>query len=324
MALSNGELKKLVKDFGHLLIGRYGRIGIPLLLIAQVFSTFVLPPTSFTVIPSITNVPNYTTTYLSPTTSINISTNSVSIVPSAVQSYASLTAFFPTTMNDTLAGWTIPDLPDNSTSAANTTTTPGGPPGPTQTGVAANCDAWYVVQANDNCQAIVAKFGNFTLAQFYSWNPAVGSSYSYLIPTDAFESHMTTTTAPSPLLPSTDPSCKSYYYVMPGDSCYNIGQTYKISADELRQPPGQRVICVGAPCTSSSAKPSSTTHTTSASPTVPLPLEPSTDPQCTTYHHVVTGDTCAALESTYKITAAQVLSGYGGAVGLLCLARSEA
>ncbi|KAK0717314.1 hypothetical protein B0T26DRAFT_775514 [Lasiosphaeria miniovina] len=256
-------------------------------------------------------------------------------------------------MNDTLAGWTIPDLPDNCTSALSvycspssgatmpqtttflttcspaywenllsatstanaTTTTPGGPPGPAQTGVAANCDAWYVVQANDNCQAIVAKFGNFTLVQFYSWNPAVGSSCSYLIPTDAVcigvsggsatssshssssSSHMTTTTAPSPLLPSTDPSFTSYYYVMPGDNCDNIEQTYKISADEY--------ICVGAPYTSSSAKPSSTTHTTSASPTVPSPLEPSTDPQCTTYHYVVTGDTCAALESTYEITAAQ-------------------
>lgn len=72
---------------------------------------------------------------------------------------------------------------------------------PTQTGIAANCkwtsslhplsyicksilrfigDAFYVVKSNDTCQGIVTDFGNFTLDQFYGWNPAVRSSCSHL------------------------------------------------------------------------------------------------------------------------------------------------
>lgn len=32
---------------------------------------------------------------------------------------------------------------------------------------------------------------------------------------------------------------------------------------------------------------------------------PSTDPQCTSYHDVVSGDTCDGIESEYDITAAE-------------------
>jgi hypothetical protein len=56
--------------------------------------------------------------------------------------------------------------------------------------------------------------------------------------------------------------------------------------------------------------PSSTAATsrTSTGPTAttPSPIEPSTDPSCTAYHYVVTGDTCDAIEQEYGITAAEV------------------
>ncbi|KAK3934138.1 hypothetical protein QBC46DRAFT_274422 [Diplogelasinospora grovesii] len=330
--------------------------------------TFVLPPTSFTVVPNQTVVPNYTTTYLNPTTPVNITTTTVTVDTAAATSYASLLVYCPITNNDAQNGWTIPDLPDNCTSAlsvycspsSNATTPPStvfpttcspaywdsllsstavrtttnGAPGPTQSGEPSNCDAWYLVQANDTCDAVVSKYGNFTLAQFYSWNPAVGSSCQYLDPGYAVcigvsssgsssssfisaskttSSAGPTTTAPSPTLPSTDPQCTSYYYVEPNDSCYNIEQEYDISADEFNAwNPfvgsdcanlwASEYICIGAPYTSST----SSTTTTSATATAPSPLEPSTDPECTQWHYVVSGDTCYALEQTYGITMAQV------------------
>ena len=126
-------------------------------------------------------------------------------------------AYCPITVNDTLSGWTIPDLPDDcsgalsvycspsanapmpsstvfpstcspayweaalsSTAASNTATTTGyGAPGPTQTGEPSNCDAWYVVQPNDSCDGVVSKYGNFTLSQFYRY---VGALSPFFFP----------------------------------------------------------------------------------------------------------------------------------------------
>jgi hypothetical protein len=59
-------------------------------------------------------------------------------------------------------------------------------------------------------------------------------------------------------------------------------------------------VCVGAPYPVST----STTAPTTTAP--PAPLESSTDPKCTAYHLVASGDTCGALETKYDITAAQV------------------
>ncbi|KAH8889139.1 hypothetical protein GQ53DRAFT_825896 [Thozetella sp. PMI_491] len=328
--------------------------------------TFVFPPTSFTAVSNQTVALNYTTSYLNPTTSINISTSTASIDTAAIESYVSLMAYCPITSNDTLAGWTIPDLPDNCTSAlslycsptanatmlpsttfpttcspaywdgllsttAPSTTTNGGPPGPTQTGIAPNCDAWYVVVAGDTCDGIVSKYGNLTLAQFYSWNPAVGSSCQFLdsgyavcigvsgsSSATSSSSAGTTTSAPSPTLPDTDPECTSYYYVKSGDSCFNIEQEYDISADQFNvwnpfvgtdctNLWASEYICVGAPYTSVMTTTSVTpTITSSSTSSAPSPLEPSTDPQCTKWHYVVSGDTCFDIEQEYGITATQV------------------
>jgi LysM repeat protein len=49
------------------------------------------------------------------------------------------------------------------------------PPSPTQAGIASNCNKYYLVQSGDGCYNIAAANG-ITLANFYSWNPAVGSS----------------------------------------------------------------------------------------------------------------------------------------------------
>ncbi|ETS82828.1 hypothetical protein PFICI_04704 [Pestalotiopsis fici W106-1] len=336
--------------------------------------TFVMPTTVFTTLPEQTSVPTYNTTYLAPTTPINITTITATADPTAIESYVSLLVYCPISYNDTMDGWTIPDLPDTCADALSsycqppadatmppstsfdatcypsywdnlatatgtsvaTTTTTSGPPGPTQTGVASDCDAWYVVQDNDSCSGIVEMYGNFTLDQFYSWNPAVGSSCQYLGvgyavcigisdgstssttgTTISATATTTTSSAPSPIMPSTDPSCTSYYYVQNGDSCYDIEQEYDITADEFNKwNPyigsdcanlwASEYICVGAPATGTPSTAMTATQTATSTATAPSPLEPSTVSDCTAYHYVVSGDSCFDIEQQYDITADQV------------------
>lgn len=44
-------------------------------------------------------------------------------------------------------------------------------PSPTQSGLISTCDAYHFVESGEYCSGIVSKFGNFTLSQFYDWNP---------------------------------------------------------------------------------------------------------------------------------------------------------
>ncbi|RYP64944.1 hypothetical protein DL770_009099 [Monosporascus sp. CRB-9-2] len=60
-----------------------------------------------------------------------------------------------------------------------TMTKPGGPSA-TQDGIVANCQRYYKAVSGDTCQKILDKYGAFSLAQFRSWNPAVGADWSGL------------------------------------------------------------------------------------------------------------------------------------------------
>jgi hypothetical protein len=92
---------------------------------------------------------------------------------------------------------------------------------------------------------------SLTCADYISWNPAVGSECKSLIPdydvcigvsgssgssvtSGTSGPTSTTISTPSPIMPGTDPSCTSYYYVEPNDSCSDIEQEYDITADEVR------------------------------------------------------------------------------------------
>lgn len=50
----------------------------------------------------------------------------------------------------------------------------------------------------------------------------------------------------------------------------------------------------------------SVTGTATANATTSATAEPSTDANCTKYHKVVDGDSCASIEKKYGITAAEV------------------
>lgn len=46
-------------------------------------------------------------------------------------------------------------------------------------GMVSDCDKFYLVQSGDGC-ANVASAAGISLADFYAWNPAVGTSCAYL------------------------------------------------------------------------------------------------------------------------------------------------
>lgn len=69
-------------------------------------------------------------------------------------------------------------------SAAGTTTSTGSAtavstPSPMQTGIVSDCDQFHEVETNGLCEIAVGKYG-ITLDEFYSWNPAIGSSCQFL------------------------------------------------------------------------------------------------------------------------------------------------
>ncbi|KIM98195.1 carbohydrate-binding module family 50 protein, partial [Oidiodendron maius Zn] len=68
-----------------------------------------------------------------------------------------------------------------TTSIASTTTPANGisTPTPYQTGMATNCNKFHLVVSGDQCGTIASNAG-ITLANFYAWNPAVGSTCAYL------------------------------------------------------------------------------------------------------------------------------------------------
>ncbi|OJJ46524.1 hypothetical protein ASPZODRAFT_52789, partial [Penicilliopsis zonata CBS 506.65] len=111
--------------------------------------------------------------------------------------------------------------------------------------------------------------------------------------------------SPSPVMPKTDPDCTKYHRVVQGDTCDGIDRQHGITLAEITHwnplvgPDCTNLwlgyyVCVDAP-----DKPIPSTET------VLSPLEPSTEPKCTKWHLVESGDTCFGIEHDYGITDAQ-------------------
>lgn len=106
------------------------------------------------------------------------------------------------------------------------------------------CNAFYMVKTGDSCPAIASEYG-VSLANFYSWNPAVGSECNTLIASDYVcvgiigRTTVTTTTTstgsgdgistPSPIQTGMISTCDSFYLVKSGDSCAPIAAANDIS-----------------------------------------------------------------------------------------------
>ncbi|EAW07285.1 LysM domain protein [Aspergillus clavatus NRRL 1] len=114
-------------------------------------------------------------------------------------------------------------------------------PSPIQGGLAENCDAFYKVQNGDSCWSIVNSYGNFTLEEFYSWNPSIGRSCERLYPdyfvcvgtADEPKPAPTPTAHPKPEQPGIPPECSKFHKVVAGDSCWAIANQYGISLEQF-------------------------------------------------------------------------------------------
>jgi LysM repeat protein len=134
---------------------------------------------------------------------------------------------------------------ESSSTAPSTTATSPSSTASTPTGSSATCSKEYTVVSGDSCAAIESEFG-ITFAQFYSWNPDIGSNCEYLQIGKQYcvagpaTSSSTTTAAPSSTTIGTAPTqtgiistCKTYYTAVEGDSCWSIEQAYGISAGDF-------------------------------------------------------------------------------------------
>lgn len=100
-----------------------------------------------------------------------------------------------------------------------------------QSDIAAKCDSFYKVISGDSCYAVASIYG-ITLANLYSWNPAVGSSCAYLDVGD-YVCVGVTAAPPTPTEPGAISTCTAWHYVVSGDGCYSISEEYSITTDEF-------------------------------------------------------------------------------------------
>ncbi|PIA99826.1 hypothetical protein CB0940_02390 [Cercospora beticola] len=129
-----------------------------------------------------------------------------------------------------------------STTSAAPTATPTGPQ-PQQPGLIAGCQRYYFVQQGDFCQAIVDRFGTFSLQQFYSWNPAVGNTCGglqagYYVCVGVSGTPTTppappTNPAPTPIQAGTPSNCSRYGVANAGGTCSAFAQRFGISLQNL-------------------------------------------------------------------------------------------
>ncbi|KAH6717692.1 hypothetical protein BKA61DRAFT_716055 [Leptodontidium sp. MPI-SDFR-AT-0119] len=143
-------------------------------------------------------------------------------------------------------GFVTSTVTKTTTSAVVTTTAAGNgisTPTPIQTGMATNCNTFYLVKANDECGTIASSKG-ISLANFYSWNPAVGSSCGSLwldtyvcvnviggttiVSTPTSTQKPTTTSAgngiatPTPIQAGMVTNCRTFHLVVSNDECGTI------------------------------------------------------------------------------------------------------
>lgn len=109
--------------------------------------------------------------------------------------------------------------------------------GPTQTGVVSGCQKFYA--GGDDYSTIESKFG-ISFAEFYQWNPSIGSTcgslwlgYAYCVKGPA--STAITTGSRAPTQTGIVSNCDQYHTVVDGDSCAQIETTYGISFAQLYQ-----------------------------------------------------------------------------------------
>ncbi|KAB8227370.1 uncharacterized protein BDW43DRAFT_247217 [Aspergillus alliaceus] len=199
-----------------------------------------------------------------------------------------------------------------SRTATRTTATVG----PTQTGVVSGCHLFHTVIDGEDCLSIEREYG-ITLAQFYQWNPSIGSAcnnlwlgYAYCVkgPGSSTTATSSIVSPNGPTQTGTAPNCDHYYTVVNGDSCDHIETTYGISFAQLYE---------WNPMIGSNCQTLRVGYSVCVAVSATVPTQPGTTSDCNRYYTVVSGDSCSHIETMYGITFAQ-LYGWNPAIGSDC------
>ncbi|KFY12573.1 hypothetical protein V492_03806 [Pseudogymnoascus sp. VKM F-4246] len=137
--------------------------------------------------------------------------------------------------------------PTTTIPPTTTTVIPGNgiaTPTPFQEGMTTSCNRFRKVGLNEQCSAIASEAG-ISLADFYSWNPAVGTQCSALwaenyvcigiigsTPTQPVDNGVAT---PVPTQAGMSNHCNKFYKVKANDQCGSVASSQGISLAELYQ-----------------------------------------------------------------------------------------
>ncbi|KAJ5190317.1 uncharacterized protein N7498_009302 [Penicillium cinerascens] len=213
------------------------------------------------------------------------------------------------------------------------TITYNGTAAPVQTGLTSNCILYHLVQNGDTCYSIQDQYMDFTLAQFYSWNPAIlgckglvvgdyvcvqaASSTTPLVSSSAF-----------PTQSGVALNCNKWHYVDDNDTCGSILSEFGITAAQFyswNPATGSKCnslwlkteVCVGV--SGSTTSPTTSTAKTTGTETIPVPspVQSGIASTCIKYYKVQSGDTCDSVEKDRSISATDFLE-WNPAVGSDC------
>lgn len=191
---------------------------------------------------------------------------------------------------------------------ASSNSTSSGPPANVAPGtITAGCTKYYTVVSGDGCGSIETKF-NLTLAQFTAMNPEINSGCTNLALAEAYcvaSSNSTSTGPPSNVAQGTiTQGCTKYYTVVSGDGCASIESKFTLTlAQFIAMNPEINSGCTNLALAEAYCVASSNSTTTGP----PSNLAVGSLANCTSYHTVVSGDTCTAMDTSAHIALADFL-----------------
>ncbi|KAH6995529.1 hypothetical protein BKA56DRAFT_627344 [Ilyonectria sp. MPI-CAGE-AT-0026] len=204
-------------------------------------------------------------------------------------------------------------------------------PSPIQNGMAKNCNKFHLVKSTTTCTSI-EEYYKLPWADFYKWNPAVGSTctslltgYYVCVGVVGFTTPTTPDngiSTPSPIQVGMIKDCNKFHLVKSTTTCVSIQDHYKISfADFYKWNPA-----IGSKCTSLWADTNvcvgiiggSTTPTNPGNGIgTPKPIQDGMIKSCKKFHLVKSTTTCASIQNYYQITLAQLYK-WNPAIGSTC------
>ncbi|OBS25975.1 hypothetical protein FPOA_06507 [Fusarium poae] len=211
-------------------------------------------------------------------------------------------------------------------------------PSPIQPNMVKDCNKFALVGSTTTC-ASLQDYYKITMAEIFKWNPAVGSGCSGLwaqyyvcvsvvgwkpptnVPAPSPTKPANGISTPSPIREPIHANCNKFALVGSTTTCASLQDYYKISMAQIaawNTPVGTDCkglwagynVCVGIVGQQTPTNPPSSGST-------PSPVQSGMVKNCKKFHLVNKSTTCAALQSTYKVTMAQLYK-WNPAIGSGC------